>query len=64
MSATKRPNYLVKLERLLAAGQISLKPGGVHIVDVVHDDRCAIHYGQPCDCDPDVKVRPYEAQNR
>jgi hypothetical protein len=61
----KEPNYLTKLNRMLAAGQIRLKGAGVHVLEVAHDDWCAIYQGQLCDCDPDVKLRtatPSEAK--
>jgi hypothetical protein len=63
----KQPNYLTKLNRMLAAGQIRLKGTGVHVLDVTHEDWCAIYQGKTCDCDPDVKLRAtvvHEAENR
>jgi hypothetical protein len=48
-------NYLDILEGLFVGGL--LRPGA-HFVDVYHDDTCSIWAGKPCDCTPDVKVRP------
>ena len=41
----------------LAALAASMNEGGVHLINVMHDDWCAIWKGGPCDCNPDVEVR-------
>ena len=41
----------------LAALAASMNEGGLHIVNVLHDDWCSIWKGGPCDCNPDVAVR-------
>ncbi len=50
----KLPNYLSKLQRLLEDGQIG---AGVYQIEVAHDRWCAIYLGGPCDCNPDVRVK-------
>jgi hypothetical protein len=32
-------------------------PAGLHEVDVLHDDWCAIFRGNPCNCEPIVRKR-------
>ena len=51
------PNYLKKLLKLHDQGK--LPTAGLHDVAIYHDDWCAINQGKPCNCDPDIKVRPY-----
>lgn len=34
-------------------------PRGLHHVDIAHDEWCAIFRGMPCNCDPDVAIRPH-----
>ncbi len=33
---------------------------GLHDVDVLHDDECAIWCGGECDCEPDIQDTPPE----
>lgn len=47
-----QPNYVKEMTRLFDAGVI--KRGEFLMVDVAHDDWCAIYQGGPCDCDPDI----------
>ena len=50
-------NYAAKL---LALGELGLigEPGKVQEVDIYHDDWCGVYRGQPCNCNPEIKVRP------
>ena len=51
------PNYAARvLARLAQArAQGRLKPGTVHMIDVRHEDGCALLAGAgPCNCNPDV----------
>lgn len=43
-------------EKLLA--QPTPRPGEAVVVEVRHDDWCAIFNGNPCNCEPDVTSRP------
>ncbi len=45
---------------LVVALASELEPGGF-VVTVKHDDWCAIWSGRPCDCSPELVVRPVEA---
>ncbi|HEY1815001.1 MAG TPA: hypothetical protein VGG74_21785 [Kofleriaceae bacterium] len=47
-------NYTLKVQAL--ADKMGV---GINDIDVAHDDWCALlKSGQPCNCDPDVRVRP------
>ena len=50
--AGKVPNYLVKIQRMIASGAIP--PGAVTDVVVAHDSWCAIYRAAPCNCDPEI----------
>jgi hypothetical protein len=53
-----RHNYFKKQLRLVAEGKLTLRPGEVAHVDVLHDDWCALLVqGGYCDCDPDFRLR-------
>jgi hypothetical protein len=30
---------------------------GAHVINVLHDDDCAIFRSNPCNCDPEVSIR-------
>jgi hypothetical protein len=50
-------NYFAKLTKLardLKTDALTL----VHLVDIYHDDWCAIHRGRYCNCNPDVRLHP------
>ena len=51
----RQPNYMRKLKYLYALG--ALPHGQVHMVTIEHDGWCAHFQGQPCNCNPDVKLR-------
>ena len=55
------PKYLAEV---IAEGRTHGKPGEVTVVDVYHDDDCAIWQGGPCDCQPVVKARKPKANHR
>ncbi len=50
------PNYIRKLLKMAATGEVSLAPR-VQLVEVAHDDGCAIFRGATCDCDPAIRVK-------
>jgi hypothetical protein len=54
MDPTKH-NYYKKLMQLHERGE--LPAGSLSEVDVCHDDWCAVHAGDYCNCDPDIKLR-------
>ncbi len=37
----------------------AFKPGSVTIAEVLHDDTCRYWRGWPCNCDPDINLKPY-----
>jgi hypothetical protein len=45
------PRHVKKLEKLLKAGQLpTVQPGTVSLVDVTHDDGCALWMTRRCTC--------------
>jgi hypothetical protein len=50
-------NYLKKLIKLF--DQAKLPKAGLVVLDVYHDDWCAIYRGRYCNCDPDIRLRRY-----
>ncbi len=53
-----RPERLASVfSALLAAGLI--RRGGVYVARVAHEDACGQWFGEPCDCDAEVTVRPH-----
>jgi len=52
-SKAKIPNYLKKISA--TAQQLQLAPG-LHIVQVLHDDWCAIWRDGECNCEPEVRL--------
>jgi hypothetical protein len=61
MTDPRQHNYYKKLMELLEQGKVP--PGCLTDVDVYHDDWCGIHRGGYCDCDPEIKFRPWPEQN-
>jgi hypothetical protein len=55
MPNSNEHNYVKKLLRLYLEGK--LPEVGLELVDVYHDDWCAIHHGRFCNCDPDIEIR-------
>ena len=51
----RQPNYLRKLQYLYACG--ALPVGAVHMVDILHDGWCRHFQGQPCNCNPDIRLK-------
>ena len=49
----KNPQYLRKI--IATAQQRQLSPG-LHIVQVRHDDWCALWQGGECNCDPEISM--------
>jgi hypothetical protein len=52
----KVPNYIKKLRYLVKIGTIPLNVE-THMIDVEHDNWCAIFKGKPCNCDPTIKLK-------
>ncbi len=50
----RQGNYVPAL--MAVAGRVA-GLGGVWHVDIAHDDDCAIWRGEPCDCEPEVRLR-------
>jgi hypothetical protein len=48
-------NYVKKLLCLIQEGKFP--EVGLQMVEVYHDDWCAIHLGRCCNCDPDIDIR-------
>lgn len=49
-------NYILKIQHLQKEGKL---PGpGLWQFEVQHDDWCAIHKDQTCNCDPDIYAYP------
>jgi hypothetical protein len=51
--------YVRKQLRLIEEGKLSIQPGELAHVDVLHDDWCAMLTGTGlyCNCDPDIRLR-------
>ncbi len=47
-------NYVSKIARLIEKNP-QLR-GCALLIDIRHDDWCAIYSGRPCNCDPEVEV--------
>lgn len=59
MSKRKRHNHQIKITWLLNTSRLKPpQPGQVKIIDVYHDDCCALWSGGLCDCDPEIADRP------
>ncbi len=58
----RKHNYFKKLLELYCQDK-STTPD-LYVVDVYHDDWCAVHRGQYCNCDPDVELRRYSGDPR
>ena len=48
------PNYLLMIQRLFALGAIA--PAALTFAVFEHDDWCAIHRGESCDCHPNARL--------
>lgn len=48
------PAYVEKIIAAYAGGTVV--PGTVGMVEVRHDDSCAIWKGDSCDCEPDIEL--------
>jgi hypothetical protein len=48
-------NYYKKLKKLFDQGKIPTM--SAQLVEIYHDDWCAIYRGKYCNCDPDIKLR-------
>jgi hypothetical protein len=56
------PNYVSKLERLIASGELKVTPGVTYENQIRHDDWCAmLVQGGVCDCDPEFTLVPIKA---
>ena len=47
--------YLERVLVAVEAGQLPSEPG-LHIIDVIHDEWCAVFEGGQCNCDPELRV--------
>ena len=56
----ERHNYVKKINRMIANGQIPFKVGLGHLY-IAHDDWCAVYKDGLCNCDPDIKYKPPES---
>ncbi len=50
-------NYVIKLMKLYQQGKVPTV--GLNEMAVYHDDWCGIYQGRRCNCDPDIKFRPF-----
>jgi hypothetical protein len=50
------PNYVKKIKYLASIGAIPMDVG-MHKIDVLHDDWCAIFRGTMCNCNPTIKLK-------
>ena len=55
MKKTRQHNYIDKLLAMKARGE--LPTSGVAELEIAHDNKCRIHRGGYCNCDPDIRVR-------
>jgi hypothetical protein len=61
MTDPRKHNYWKKLMKLVEQEKLPL--GRIQDVDIYHDDRCRIYRGGYCNCDPEIKLRPWPEQN-
>ena len=54
------PNYLRQLAEIARQSQVTT---GVHVVEIRHDDTCAIWKGGACDCNPEIEAPTLPAKN-
>lgn len=55
MDTNMKHNYQKKIARLIAEGKLNTNIG-VHMLNIQHDDWCAIFDGGLCNCDPDIEL--------
>ena len=55
----QRHNFEVKLEKLLASGELTLPDGSLGNISIAHDDACGYLKGKRCDCDPKFEIRSH-----
>jgi len=49
------------LRRLIkAAQQGTFRPGKIYMAFIAHDRDCPFFKGQPCQCNPEITIAPYE----
>jgi hypothetical protein len=59
MKRTQHPpqhNYIAKIHAMWRTGALP-REIGLHMLDVAHDDWCAMFEGKRCDCDPDISLK-------
>jgi hypothetical protein len=61
MPNSNEHNYMKKLRRLFQ--ERKLPKVGLELVEVYHDDWCAIYSGRYCNCDPDIRLRDLVFRN-
>jgi hypothetical protein len=57
MSKKRAPKYIRKVIDRTRQRQL---PSGLLLLNVLHDDDCAIWKGGPCDCRPEVRIPAHE----
>jgi hypothetical protein len=55
MQNLMKRNYYKKLQKLFDQGKIPAM--SLTMVDIHHDDWCAVYRGKYCNCDPEIKLR-------
>ena len=55
MNELLRHNYYKKLLKLYEQGK--LRTPNLTLLDIYHDEWCAINRGGYCNCDPDIRLR-------
>jgi len=54
-------NYMKKLIEEIKAGRLEVPEGSANVLEVAHDKDCPLLQGLgPCDCDPDITLRPIQ----
>ncbi len=49
-------NYQTKMEKMIARGELKIKPDEIQHVKIEHDSWCAVNRGGFCNCDPDISL--------
>jgi hypothetical protein len=50
-------NYMKKFEKLVEEGKLVVPKGGLHLLNVEHDEWCKCYKGGRCNCDPNISFR-------
>ena len=49
-------NYMKKMEKMVKEGKLVVPKGGLHLLNVEHDDWCKCYKGGRCNCDPNISL--------